>query len=118
MSAKVLETYELLEDILLRLPLRQILLIQRVNKTFYAVIQDSDRIKRALFLEPTSTAFAVRDRKFTPGTPDLHTTHPDWKSSAITSRSGSRRELRRLLSLLSIRLRSCKWFHEQLQTPS
>lgn len=55
MAAKVLETHELLEDILLRLPLRQLLLAQRVNKQFHAVIQDSLKINQALFLKPATT---------------------------------------------------------------
>lgn len=56
MAAKVLDTYELLKDVLLHLPLRQLLLAQRVNKRFHGVIQDSRNIKRALFLEPSSTS--------------------------------------------------------------
>lgn len=55
MAAKVLDTYELLEDILLHLPLRQLLLAQRVNKQFHAVIQDSLKINQVLFFKPATT---------------------------------------------------------------
>lgn len=48
-AAQVLATYELLEDILLHLPLRQLLLSQRVNTGFRDVIRRSDKINRALF---------------------------------------------------------------------
>lgn len=41
MATQVLGTYELLEEILLHLPLGQLLLAQRVNKTFRDVIRDS-----------------------------------------------------------------------------
>lgn len=54
MAAQVLDTYELIEDILLRLPLRQLLLAQRVNKKFHGVINDSRKVKRALFFESSS----------------------------------------------------------------
>jgi hypothetical protein len=54
MAAQALETYEMLEDILLHLPLRQLLFSQRVNNRFEFIIQDSLRIKQALFLEPTT----------------------------------------------------------------
>ena len=52
---KVLNTNELLEHILLHLPLRQLLFAQRVNKRFRATIRDTPRIKQALFIDPSST---------------------------------------------------------------
>ncbi|KAK4888327.1 hypothetical protein LTR27_012778 [Elasticomyces elasticus] len=52
-AAKVLGTYELLEMILLHLPLRQLLLCQRVGRAFKAVVDRSASIRQALFLEPS-----------------------------------------------------------------
>ncbi|KAK4896686.1 hypothetical protein LTR49_028101 [Elasticomyces elasticus] len=52
-AAKVLGTYELLEVVLLHLPLRQLLLCQRVNRAFKAVIDRSASIRKALFLDPS-----------------------------------------------------------------
>jgi hypothetical protein len=57
-SSSVLNTYELLENILLHLPLRQLLLAQRVNKKFHAVIEDSLKINQALFFKPSSNHHA------------------------------------------------------------
>jgi hypothetical protein len=54
-SAKVFDTYELLEDILLRLPLRQLLIVQRVSKIFRQLVQNSLRIQKALFLTPVTS---------------------------------------------------------------
>jgi len=51
-STRLLSTFELLEDIILYLPLRQILLSQRVNRAFSNVIKGSKPIQRALFLAP------------------------------------------------------------------
>lgn len=53
-AASVLGTCELLEQILLQLPLRQLLLAQRISKTFHELIQDSPSIRRALFLPRAS----------------------------------------------------------------
>lgn len=47
----VATTYELVEHILLHLPLRQLLLAQKIGKFFRGVINDSVKIKRALFLD-------------------------------------------------------------------
>ena len=52
-SAKVLNIYELAEDILLHLPLRQLLLAQRVNTTFYDAIYGSPKINQVLFFKPS-----------------------------------------------------------------
>lgn len=51
-GARVSGTFELLEYILLRLPMQDILLAQRVSKQFNQVIKDSQPLRRALFLEP------------------------------------------------------------------
>ncbi|KAK5730391.1 hypothetical protein LTR15_000328 [Elasticomyces elasticus] len=51
-AMKVLGTYELLEIILLHLPLRQLLNCQRVNRAFQSVFEQSQAVRRALFFEP------------------------------------------------------------------
>ena len=48
---KVFSTFELLEHILLHLPLRQLLLAQRINKAASDVFTNSHNIRRALFLK-------------------------------------------------------------------
>ncbi|KAK5718983.1 hypothetical protein LTR17_015490 [Elasticomyces elasticus] len=48
----VFRTYELLEMILLRLPMRDLLLATQVNKTFQGIIERSDPIQRALYMKP------------------------------------------------------------------
>ncbi|KAK3701548.1 hypothetical protein LTR37_015402 [Vermiconidia calcicola] len=53
-ALKVLDISELLEEILLHLPLRQLLLMQQVNKRFHAHINDSPNIRNALFLGPST----------------------------------------------------------------
>lgn len=49
--AKVLSTFELIENILLFLPLRQLLLAKRINKATFDVISGSSNIRGALFLK-------------------------------------------------------------------
>lgn len=49
-SNTVLDNYELLERVLLHLPLRTLLLAQRVNKSWSYVVHRSQNIQRALFL--------------------------------------------------------------------
>ncbi|KAK3717978.1 hypothetical protein LTR37_005404 [Vermiconidia calcicola] len=51
---QVFDTVELLETILLELPTRDLLLSQRVNKQWAAVIQSSRKLQQALFLESVS----------------------------------------------------------------
>ena len=51
-STHVLETTELLETILLELPMKDLLLSQRVCRLWHALITTSIRLRRALFLEP------------------------------------------------------------------
>lgn len=48
---------ELLENILLNLPIRDLLLAQRVNKTFQATILGSSKLQQALFLKPLAGKF-------------------------------------------------------------
>ena len=48
----VANTPELLEDILLRIDMRTLLLSQRVNKTFEATIAGSAKLRQKLFMHP------------------------------------------------------------------
>ena len=54
-ASTVWSTYELLEQILLHLPLRALLLAQRGNKASLDVIGRSQSIQRALWLEASTT---------------------------------------------------------------
>ncbi|KAI7234311.1 hypothetical protein KC330_g4906 [Hortaea werneckii] len=49
---QVWDISELLEHILLQLPMRDLLLAQRVSRRFKAVIDSSDKIQQALFFKP------------------------------------------------------------------
>ena len=52
--AQVLSTYELLENLLLQLPLYDLLLAERVSKQFQAIIKRSKTIRQVLFREEIS----------------------------------------------------------------
>lgn len=52
-AAKVFAVPELLESILLNLPLSRLFTLQRVNSTFKGVIGGSIAIRRRMFLEPS-----------------------------------------------------------------
>lgn len=54
-AAKVFAVPELFEMVLLKLPLRDLLLAQRVNKSFQGAIQSSTRIQERLFFKRSST---------------------------------------------------------------
>lgn len=56
--AQVLCTTELLEMILLRLPLKDLLLSQRVSPKWQAVIRGSQDLQKALFIRPATTELA------------------------------------------------------------
>lgn len=56
---QVLETYELLETILSKLPLRKLLLAQGVSKSWKSIIDSSAKLQRALFLKPVDCAHLV-----------------------------------------------------------
>ncbi|KAK5696386.1 hypothetical protein LTR17_024262, partial [Elasticomyces elasticus] len=53
-STATFDTVELLENIILFLPLRRILQVQRVSKQWQNTVQGSVKTRRALFLEPSS----------------------------------------------------------------
>jgi len=53
-AMKVISIRRLLENILPHLPLRDLLLAQKISKFFYTFIQKSRNIKRALFLTPST----------------------------------------------------------------
>lgn len=71
-STSVLDTYELLERILLHLPLRTLVLSQRVNKAWSDVFHRSQGIQCACFLKAASSPLNLReqpakeDREFGP----------------------------------------------------
>lgn len=55
-SEHVFATVELLETVLLKLPIRDLLLVQRTNKQWQAVITGSKKVQRALFFEPVTSS--------------------------------------------------------------
>ena len=59
---RVLNTTELLEMILLELPMRDILLSQRVDKNFETTIKHSLKLQRAVFLAPCPDS-SLRERR-------------------------------------------------------
>lgn len=60
---KVLDTTELHELILHKLPMRDLLLAQRVSKTWRELIQRSNKLQRALFLKPVKCGLIVHKRQ-------------------------------------------------------
>ena len=60
-STQVLQTYELVELTLLHLPLMDILFAQRVCRVWHAVFNRSHKIRRALFLLPSSDSMLKLD---------------------------------------------------------
>ena len=59
-TQRVLETSELLHEILAYLPPRKINVVQSVYKTWQASIMQSKEIQKMLFREPVSTALFSR----------------------------------------------------------
>ncbi|KAK4952598.1 hypothetical protein LTR10_009404 [Elasticomyces elasticus] len=51
-GTRLTQTYELLQEILLMLPMEDVLLAQRVNKTFISTITNSTPLQQKLFLTP------------------------------------------------------------------
>jgi len=51
-TVTVLTDFDLVEDIILRLPIREVLLIKRVSKSWKRIYDESIRIQKALFLLP------------------------------------------------------------------
>lgn len=78
-ASKVASVSELLEDILLNLPLRHLLLAQKVSKSFYLCIHNSIKIKRALYLAPSSDGTACWEGPITKGV--AFYANGDWKIS-------------------------------------
>ena len=52
---KAFETFDIVEEILLYLPVSHILLDRKVNPTFAEVVNRSIHVRRALFLSPSNT---------------------------------------------------------------
>lgn len=65
-SVQVFGTYELLEDVLLHLPLFDLLLAERVSKEFQSIIKRSQKIGQVLFRDPiiANTTMVYRARRF------------------------------------------------------
>ena len=85
-SRRVVNAYELVENILLYLPLPQLLLAQRTCKFFQGVIVDSERIKQALFLAPVrsqTVEFYYDVQRY-----QIHAQERDPDSGWRTSKSG------------------------------
>ncbi|KAK4550607.1 hypothetical protein LTR36_000186 [Oleoguttula mirabilis] len=59
-ARRVFDTYELLENVLLHLPLRQLLLAQRISTSFRDLIWRSATINRALFFTPATAETVER----------------------------------------------------------
>ncbi|KAK5120104.1 hypothetical protein LTR85_006585 [Meristemomyces frigidus] len=76
---KVASIPDLLENILLHLPLRHLLLAQKVSKSFHLFIHDSIKIKKTLFLTPATNETVACN------SPDTTQRRPfntgDWKTS-------------------------------------
>ena len=60
-STKVLNTVELLELVLLELPVRDLLLVQRVCCTWHSTIENSRLLQQALFFKPIGRPFYLGD---------------------------------------------------------
>ena len=67
-AARVFATYEILESILLYLPLRHLLLSQKINKSSYDVVNRSQNVQRALFLDAGSAQTVFVDGDFVSST--------------------------------------------------
>ncbi|CZT14202.1 uncharacterized protein RCC_00176 [Ramularia collo-cygni] len=60
-AEKVLTTYELLENILIHLPMHNIFTCQRVSRQWQSIIQRSVRLREAMFLTSSSTPLRPED---------------------------------------------------------
>ncbi|CAK4030492.1 f-box domain [Lecanosticta acicola] len=77
-SVRVLELYELAETILLYLPLQDLLLANRVCKTWHDVMERSDKINKVLFKQPMDDrriSYPHETFKLAPGM-----TQPSWRT--------------------------------------
>ncbi|KAK5715389.1 hypothetical protein LTR15_010032 [Elasticomyces elasticus] len=81
LACKVFNTYELLEMILLSVPIQDLLLASRVNKTFKTMIDRSQNIQLALYLRP-ETQKATSERELTLN--GLWYRHPDLQDGPWT----------------------------------
>lgn len=54
-AGAVFSTYELMEEMLLHLPLPDLFILQRVSSTWQCVAKRSEAIRRKMFLLPRST---------------------------------------------------------------
>ncbi|KAK5746935.1 hypothetical protein LTR17_000566 [Elasticomyces elasticus] len=65
-GTRLTNTYELLEMILLRLPVDTLLLSQRVNKQFQSTIANSKPLQQKLFFAPLPTSAVYREPRVNP----------------------------------------------------
>lgn len=61
MASKVVAVTELLESILVELPMKDLLFAQKICKHWKAVIDTSDKLQKALFLKPGTATDAPPD---------------------------------------------------------
>lgn len=76
---------ELLERALLHLPLKDLLLAQRVSKRWRDLIQDSTKIRRALFLQSTHDELVSHDSDTVYGADEVGTS---WQTKSGINHSG------------------------------
>lgn len=63
-ATKVFGKFDLLQQILLHLPLRQLLLAQRISRIAFQVVQSSTEIRQALFFLPTANVVHTEDESW------------------------------------------------------
>lgn len=80
-SHKVLQTTELLENILLYLPLQDLLLVQRVSRSIRQIVQNSSPIRQALFFESLPPKRKITQNAFE--TPAESLEHPSTSTQQV-----------------------------------
>ena len=114
LAHRVFDTYELLEMVLQQLPMRDVLLAQRVSKTWKKVISQSQSLQRKLFFKPASIIAPDYDVEgeyefgFTPL--PLTNVHADHTSTSFQMPGGHTVVMNRLL-------RPCYSLNQQYQPP-
>ena len=91
-SEKVSAIGELLEAILLQIPVKDLLLNQRVCKQWHSTIKNSTRLQQALFFKPLTARPLLKNPQpsgiaFYAGAPYLKMTPPRWTEDAKPRRS-------------------------------
>ncbi|KAL4879720.1 hypothetical protein BJY04DRAFT_88756 [Aspergillus karnatakaensis] len=93
-ALRALQTPEILEQILLHLPLTPLLLSQRVSKYWKTVLATSPKLQQALYLRPAPTSLPPPTHHANPFNPLLQEVFPEWfdSSSYISPTSRDNRE--------------------------